>query len=641
MNKIVIVGHPDSGYQEVEALLNACGMAKAQPSRREGFMPAEINAILNKTHAQGAKPQALQLLGADKAIKQIAPSPVWQGMAMDLMLGNLEQPLWGWADPQAISLLNYWRDLDPQITFMLVYGQPHSVLSHMDVEEAAELSTESLNQRLDDWAAYNAALLHFAYRNQDRCLLVNSQQVRESISSYLKQVRARVEAPWSEQMEQLLAIESEGANTEKTSWSLEKEGEEAGSKAKQIAEQDLLEEEAALITDQPSQTVEALAHTLALSMITQRESTALPDNVLALFVADALVQAHANSVQLYEELQAVAHLPLVDAENSQPDPLSAFRDMARQQQSLHETEKLVKQKEELLARLTQAREKAEELAQEQLMFVKEQLAAQKEHNQRSEQRKQELEAQAALLKQAQEEGQSENELLIEQLHHVQEELERHYLENKQQAEQLQTVRKAEKDATDRINKLKGEHAKALQQLDALNTEKANLAAATTSAPIATELEQENDMLLTQLHHVQEELERFYLENQSLKRQAKQNAEPVYYGAADRVKAQLSYRLGARMILCSRSFKGWLSMPFALQKEVRLFRKEAAIRATKKLPPLSKYRDAYEAENVKRHLSYRLGQTLLINVKSPVGWVKLPWALQREINDFQARRTAPI
>lgn len=41
MNKILIVGHPQSGFEEVEQVLHDCGMAYAQPSRREGFLPAE------------------------------------------------------------------------------------------------------------------------------------------------------------------------------------------------------------------------------------------------------------------------------------------------------------------------------------------------------------------------------------------------------------------------------------------------------------------------------------------------------------------------------------------------------------------------------------------------------------------------
>ena len=50
MNKIIIVGHPSSEYQDVETLLNDCGMSAAKPSRNEGILPVEIGAILCKAH---------------------------------------------------------------------------------------------------------------------------------------------------------------------------------------------------------------------------------------------------------------------------------------------------------------------------------------------------------------------------------------------------------------------------------------------------------------------------------------------------------------------------------------------------------------------------------------------------------------
>jgi hypothetical protein len=168
-------------------------------------------------------------------------------------------------------------------------------------------------------------------------------------------------------------------------------------------------------------------------------------------------------------------------------------------------------------------------------------------------------------------------------------------------------------------------------------------AAATPLPTANPaLEQENELLLTQLHQVQEELERYYLENQALKAPARPKAivpvpVPKLYGAAARIKRQLSYRLGATMIERSRSFGGWLGMPLALAREARQFKREKTQRGPEKLPPIAQYRDAHVAERVKQHLSYRLGQTLVANARSPIGWVKLPWALWGQVRDFRASK----
>lgn len=57
MNKILIVGHPTSGYGEVESLLQACGMAAPLPSRQYGFMPDQLGATLAKAHGVPALQQ--------------------------------------------------------------------------------------------------------------------------------------------------------------------------------------------------------------------------------------------------------------------------------------------------------------------------------------------------------------------------------------------------------------------------------------------------------------------------------------------------------------------------------------------------------------------------------------------------------
>ena len=162
-----------------------------------------------------------------------------------------------------------------------------------------------------------------------------------------------------------------------------------------------------------------------------------------------------------------------------------------------------------------------------------------------------------------------------------------------------------------------------------------------------ELEEENELLLLQLHQVQEELEHYFLENQQLKTGdsspttlsslSSYGSSSFHYGAADRIKRQLSYRLGATMIQQSRTLKGCLMMPWALIKEDRAFRKDLKARSHEKLPPIAEYQDAYEAERVKQHLSYRLGHVLVKNTNSVTGWFKLPWLLRQEIVDFQRRR----
>ena len=148
-------------------------------------------------------------------------------------------------------------------------------------------------------------------------------------------------------------------------------------------------------------------------------------------------------------------------------------------------------------------------------------------------------------------------------------------------------------------------------------------------------------MLSQLHQVQEELERYYLENQRLKTKPsvppKTAQAPAPYGAAERVKRQLSYRLGNKMIEESRSLGGWLGMPFALAGVARQYKRERPQREAMKLIPIEKYRDAHQAQRVKQHLSYRLGVELVKHGKNPLRWPVLPFALRKARQEWLSQQ----
>lgn len=550
MNKILIVGHPESGYREVESLLNACGMSRARPSRREGLTAEEIGTMLRKAYK--AEPVHQLPIGSD--IAQIDTSPVWHGMALDLFLGNIDQELWGWADPSSVYLLEYWKTLDPNITFILVYNSPETLLGSS--EETGFLSEGELQQRVHAWHAYNAALLHFYYRNTERCLLVHARQVRHSANKYLQQVRARIGAP--------LAELTQFPSKENLAVSDHDLGDEGFAGDANVAECSVASSNVAIFGG-ADLTVEKY----------QSGLVSLPDEVaLEQHLAQAIVSQQPQVLQLYAELQSAANLPLANGTATLP-ALAAWRGLA--------------------ALRLQGRQKMQQ-AEEDKKLLCDELVGTEER----------LKSVYEELSRNTKEQQQENELVLAQLHQVQEELERVHLELHQQKE----------------------------------AHEADLRKAPSAPVISAEVQQENDLLLRQLHQVQEELERYYIENQRLKKAAATPAKatkPAYYGAADRVKAQLSYRLGYLMVQRSRTVGGLVTLPWALLREAQQFRRAKSATTGKKLPPLHQYRDAAEGDKVKQHLSYRLGSTLIKNAKSPIGWAKLPFAFRRDIKEFRQHR----
>lgn len=616
MNKIIVIGHPQSGLDKVHELLLACGMAQALPSRREGFTPEQIGATLLKAH--GAVP-VQQVRSADE-LQQIAVAPVWQGLALDLVLANMEQSLWGWADVQAVYLLDYWKAQDPQTMFVLVYDAPQTALTRHAVEHL-ETDPEALQAKVNAWVAYNSALLSFHLRNPERSLLVHAYQVKVSAEHYVQQLSARMDAP----------LQLPGAAQGLLNTSVNDDG-----------VQPVLQAETAEV---------GIVHEATHVAAPQSD---LQNNALAQWLAQQLLQEHPEAQELYAQLQAAASMPLraqqqgtalLAGDDLQLQHYQAWAAFVAQQTAMQQS----------TARLAQLGATLQD-RQQQLQHSHRQIEQLQQTHLNTQQRVQEQEQLLSKYTAELQTSEQENGLLLEQLHKVQEELESRYLQAQEQAKQLVEMPKLQavlKSAQEQASKMQQteaaaqklqvdlkavqEKASKLQQAEAQLKKELQQAAANSAS---AELQEENDLLLTQLHKVQEELERYYLENRQLKAggvKLQSQSKATYYGAAERVKQQLSYRLGATMIAQSRSVGGWLRMPFALNAEFKRFKQDQAARANQKLPPIAQYRDAHEAERVKQHLSYRLGARMIANSKTLSGWVAMPWALLGETQAFRKER----
>jgi hypothetical protein len=546
MNKIAIVGHPTSGYLEVEALLHQCGMQSAQPSRREGLSPQDITATLCKAH----KAPPLDTVVEEDEIPQIQAGPVWHGMALDLMLGNLEQELWGWADPQALYALDYWKDLDPKLTFVLVYDEPHRVLTDAGRPQGEPPTAQELRRRLDNWVAYNRALLRFYLRHPQRCLLVHSQQVRRALDSYLQQLQPLIDVPLLREPADAMPATLE---TERG--------------------------DGLALPDTAAIPREWAVMVSAAGIDSQHAARVLSADALERRLIEDMLADHPVALHTYAELESAANLPRGGAPKAPRDAEAAWLAFVQQRALVWDLLGYAH------AEQHRASDALDQLRKE-LDSVRQQAHAQLIHLTHTSDK---LEAERSRLEQALQAAQAQHSKLQAELDGVRE----------QAQTQAQAVAEREQQAQ--------------------------------------ELREENELLLNQLHQVQEELEHYYLENQQLKVKLPKPKPPGPYGAADRIKRQLSYRLGAVMIQRSRTVSGWVGMPWALWAEARAFRKERAASGHEKLPPIHTYRDAHEAERVKKHLSYRLGKTLIDCSKSPVGWVKLPFALHRQVREFRLER----
>jgi DNA polymerase III delta prime subunit len=461
---------------EVEYILQKRGMASPQPSRREALFPQDITATLCKIHQV---PDISSVTSEDE-IKPIKVAPIWHGMALDLMLGNLDQKLWGWSDPQSINFLDYWYQLDDRLTFVLVYDEPKQAIFNATLNRNT-LSSTTIENHINNWKAYNGALLAFFLRNRSRCVLVNAQQVKRNADACLQQLQHLLST-------QLLS--TSGNDIEKICDVI------ADSEASNSA-----------LSNNPNLSVQKLTEITKLAGLDAKETQkVLQGNEVDNYLLEQLLVDYPACQHLYAELQSVASLPMQDEFKEELNPGAVL----------------------------------EKMVQQRLMHAE----------------------------------------LALSLHQA-------YL--------------------------------GMSELFEISVTK--------------QLQEENKQLLTQVHQVQDELERFFVENQKLKKQQA----PVFYGAAERIKQELGYRLGATMIKRSRSLTGWLGMSQALAAERKAWHQQDTTKPENNLPPISVYRDAHEAERVKNHLSYRLGHDLISSEGSLFRWIKLPFALHRSVRQYRHQR----
>lgn len=523
MNKFIIIGHHSSHFLNVERLLQQHGLNPANKSKREQLTPVEITTVLRKVCSQQEntstifpvtinksqitiksnrnkrrkKQKITPVVAVTGSNNQLKINPIWNGLFLDLMLSNLEQDMWGWADSNAIEVLNYWAEVDPEIKFIFVYDHPSNIFLHTNLEQALSLDANKIDNKLQQWQQYNQKMLTLFNQYKSRSVLLCGQQMLDEVNSAVEKVANTLSAPLSlEQHCDVMDVEDN---------------------------------------------------------IEQKQNSALEK-----FVVNNILQGYKEVANVYEELQNNATLPYLTLpyltlEEQNSAALSAWKDLIQQKSDLESQKYTIKKNKDRIA---------------ELIFSTTELSEQ--------------------LKTAQNSFSSQKANLELKNHQLQDDLDHSRKNSQELSKQLKNIQEQANKVTTEKEKI----AKELQQVK----EKNHLS--------QKELSEENKELLEQVHILQQELEHYFEENQKLRHK------PLLFGAPERVKQQLNYQLGAKMIENSRSLSGWLKMPFSLSHIQREYKKYNQQQKT--LPRLEEYQDYLQSEKVKRHLSYQLGELYLKN-----------------------------
>lgn len=575
MKKVIIIGHKQSNYQDVEKVFQCYGMSPPIPSKREKMSPIEIGHVLNKVlPSLEDTPKNISLLSNKKSkIKKGSSSKnkshkhtktkaiqttssIWDNLSLDLMLANIEQNFWGWSDPNAIQILDYWANLDPNIHFVFVYDKPENLFQYYSLEEAIKLDKHTVQEKFEEWQTYNEKILTYFNKYKDRSVLLNTQQLQNTKKTSLSEIYKHISVP--------------------------------DALVKKLSEPSLNKEMEIIEVNQE------LSH--------QEECP------LSHFIVSQIIKNSPTVTQVYEELQSHADLPYISEQKLVNDTDFAFlawKDMIQKQ---IDTNQYQYEKELELSTIKEHQletNKKYQLAEQELLEKQKEIEQIKDENEKVKSEKVKLNEHVQSTHKMLSEKEKEIACIKNENISAQEEIQEKFQEANKRKQELEQELKAISDK------------KAL--LEAENSQKTQL---------SESLENENKALLEQIQFIQEELEKLYLDNQTLK------AKPRLYGAADRIKNQLTYRLGYKIQKHGKSLFGIIFLPFILFFTYLGFKREMKKYEWNTLPPIHEYEDVHEANRIKSHLSYKLGVIFLQEINNPFKWLTLPYKLIKEGKRFK-------
>jgi hypothetical protein len=180
---VLTSGYEYSGCGLVHRILLDAGLAQAMPSRREQLSAMELQAKLLKS--MGAS--------AGGAVVALQPGRLWNELAVDLFLGNLEVPAWGWSDTSTMPLLDFWHEFDVNTRFVLVYSPLEFAIGQ--ALQGKKVTRDALESVTARWTAHGEAIVRFMKRHQGRCEVVNVVGALHSPAQLIRRLAQRWSLP--------------------------------------------------------------------------------------------------------------------------------------------------------------------------------------------------------------------------------------------------------------------------------------------------------------------------------------------------------------------------------------------------------------------------------------------------------------
>jgi len=171
MSTIIVTGHE---FTDPEAIFQLLTTAGVNPEKQ--MLSSNIQN-LSDWHEHVFQQQKNHL-------SNLTPEQPWIEAADTLFKLNADSSLWGWGNHKSTWLLDYWYSFFPSNFFVLLY-LPFQITLGKAIYQSKITDQQSVLEIFNEWKHYNQRLQSFQYLHQERCLLLNSQQIFNNSSEFI------------------------------------------------------------------------------------------------------------------------------------------------------------------------------------------------------------------------------------------------------------------------------------------------------------------------------------------------------------------------------------------------------------------------------------------------------------------------
>lgn len=159
MKILCTTGSTEKQTQAIAEVLKHAGVKSAKPSLRDSALNMQEWHEKVSLRQQTGSPIASQSLGK-----------LWEQLAADIFMANMDEPVWGWVDSHSLSLLDFWTSFDPEIRFILCTSSPEQAIAEAILDTETALDIDGI---MEEWHQSHQAMLRFHLRNPELSILVD------------------------------------------------------------------------------------------------------------------------------------------------------------------------------------------------------------------------------------------------------------------------------------------------------------------------------------------------------------------------------------------------------------------------------------------------------------------------------------